>query len=75
VCAFDGLSWEDLLRHHRSTKHRTVGQGCDDGDGMIWDGKSKEYLDYLDKADVCTVCEGHFDSLSNLEHVGVLRAL
>jgi hypothetical protein len=42
---------------------------------MIWDGKSKEYLDYLDKADVCTVCEGHFDSLSNLEHVGVLRAL
>ena len=41
---------------------------------MIWDAKSKEYLDHLDEDHACTVCEGHFDSPSNLEHVGALRA-
>ena len=74
VCAFDGLSWNDLLSHHRSTKHRAVCQGCDDGDGVIWNPGSKEYLDHLTEDNVCTVCEGHFDSPSNLEHVGELKA-
>ncbi|KAJ4993144.1 hypothetical protein SVAN01_01496 [Stagonosporopsis vannaccii] len=68
VCDFDGPSWDILLEHHRSTKHRAVCQGCDDGDGMIWDPKSKEYLDHLHDDNACLVCEGHFDSLSNLEH-------
>lgn len=37
---------------------------------MIWDPKSREYLDHLDENNVCSVCEGHFDNPSNLEHVG-----
>jgi hypothetical protein len=74
VCAFDGLSWEDLLRHHRSTKHRAVCQGCDNSDGLIWDPESKDYLDHLDDDNVCSACEDHFDSPSNLEHVGWLSS-
>ncbi len=39
---------------------------------MIWDSRGKNYLDHLDEDNVCSVCEGHFDSLGNLEHVGGL---
>ncbi|KAG9240140.1 hypothetical protein BJ878DRAFT_430933, partial [Calycina marina] len=68
VCGFDGSTWEKSLAHHRTTKHRVVCQGCDDGEGMIWVSGSQEYLDHLKEQNVCKTCQMHFESASNLDN-------
>jgi hypothetical protein len=68
-CGFDGSTWEKLLEHCRKTQHRVVCQGCDDGDGMTWIPGSQEYLNHLREENVCTTCEEHFQSPSNLDNV------
>ena len=70
VCVFDGSTWEKLLAHYRKTQHRVVCQGCDDGDGMTWVPRSREYLDHLKEQNVCRTCDEHFQSPSNLDNVG-----
>jgi len=69
VCGFDGSTWEESLEHFRTTKHRVVCQGCDDGEGMIWVPRSQEYLDHLKEQNVCKTCQMHFESTSNLDNV------
>ena len=69
VCGFDGSTWEKSLEHYRTTKHRVVCQGCDDGEGMIWVPGSQEYFDHLKEQNVCKTCQTHFESTSNLENV------
>lgn len=69
ICGFDENTWGKLLIHHRETKHRDVCQGCDDGEGMTWVAGSQEYLDHLKEQNVCQICEMHFQSDSNLDHV------
>jgi hypothetical protein len=68
-CGFDGSTWEKLLEYHRKTQHRVVCQGCDDGEGMTWIPGSHEYLDHLKEQNVCTTCEEHFQSPSNLDNI------
>jgi hypothetical protein len=63
------LSWEALLEHYSSTSHRTLCEGCDDGDGLIWDSKSEEYQVHVLEENVCKDCHGHFESADNLENV------
>jgi hypothetical protein len=70
VCLFDGYSGDELLQHYRNTGHRTVCMGCSDGHGLLWIPGCQEYFDHLEAQNVCTICERHFESRSNLEHVG-----
>jgi len=37
---------------------------------MTWVSGSQEYIDHLKEQNVCKTCERHFESPSNLEHVG-----
>lgn len=69
VCGSDRSTWEELLEHHRTTKHRVVCQGCNDGNGMTWVPRSQEYRDHLKEQNVCKSCQRHFDSTSNLDNV------
>ena len=69
VCRFDGSSCDELVQHHRSTRHRIMCHGC--GDGGWWIPDSKAYKDHLRDDNVCTICERHFDSPSNLRHVSI----
>lgn len=70
VCQFDGSSRDQLVQHHRSTGHRIICNGCGDG-GRFWIPGSQAYKDHLRNKNVCTTCEGHFNSLSNLQHVSI----
>lgn len=69
VCRFDGSSCDELVQHHRSTRHRFICNGC--GDGGWWIPDSQAYKDHLRDDNVCTICERHFDSLNNLRHVRI----
>jgi hypothetical protein len=64
-----GSTWEKSLEHYRTTKHRVMCQGCDDGEGMIWVPGSQEYLDHLKEQNVCKTCQIYFESTSNLDNV------
>ncbi|EMD65832.1 hypothetical protein COCSADRAFT_86158, partial [Bipolaris sorokiniana ND90Pr] len=59
-------SYHELVQHHRSTLHRIICDGCDDGGWWIPD--SQAYKEHLTDDNVCTVYERHFDSLNNLRH-------
>ena len=48
ACAFDGRWWKELYEHYRFISHRAIFWGwCEDGNGLIWDPKSKEYQDHV----------------------------
>ncbi|OCK73621.1 hypothetical protein K432DRAFT_277697, partial [Lepidopterella palustris CBS 459.81] len=66
VCQFDGSSCDELVQHHRSTRHRIMCDGC--GDGGWWIPDSQAYKDHLRDDNVCTICECHFDSPNKLRH-------
>jgi DNA-directed RNA polymerase subunit M/transcription elongation factor TFIIS len=70
ACDFDGASWDDLLEHCRNEGCRTVCRDCDNGVGMHWVAQSNEYLEHVDKFNVCTECERHFTSPGRLHQVG-----
>ncbi|KAH7067511.1 hypothetical protein BKA63DRAFT_522275 [Paraphoma chrysanthemicola] len=65
-CDFDGTSWDELLDHCREEDCRTVCQGCNDGEGTHWDHDCEEYWEHVEEENVCTTCERHFSSASNL---------
>lgn len=69
VCRFDGVSWDDLIDHYRSTEHRILCDGCDNGEGLIWDPRSRAYQDHLIEENVCKDCDRHFESASSLQNV------
>jgi hypothetical protein len=57
------------MDHLREDGCRTVCQGCDDGDGNYWVTGSEEYWQHVQDHNVCTKCERHFNSSSNLTYV------
>ncbi|KAF2743598.1 hypothetical protein M011DRAFT_220004 [Sporormia fimetaria CBS 119925] len=70
-CDFDATSWEELLQHCRETGCRTACQGCNDGDGELWDwtvnNQRKRYWRHVRRHNVCTDCERHFETPNSLE--------
>ncbi|KAF2825689.1 hypothetical protein CC86DRAFT_370617 [Ophiobolus disseminans] len=65
-CDFDGISWDDLLEHCRDEGCQIVCEGCNDGGGSHWDNDGVNYQDHIETENVCTECDQHFGSLSNL---------
>ncbi|KAF2706046.1 hypothetical protein K504DRAFT_484348 [Pleomassaria siparia CBS 279.74] len=63
---FDGESWSELLDHYREEGCRTACQGCNDGQGASWVCDSEGYWQHVQVDNVCTMCERHFDTPSNL---------
>ncbi|KAF2024781.1 hypothetical protein EK21DRAFT_93777 [Setomelanomma holmii] len=66
VCDYDGTSWEDLLEHCREEGCRDVCGGCNNGQGTLWAEDCDEYWEHVEDYNVCTECERHFSSASNL---------
>ena len=67
-CNFDGEDYEELKQHYYKTEHRIVCDGCNDGDGANWSNRGA-YQRHLIDENVCTECDRHFDTPSNLHYV------
>lgn len=72
-CSFDGIEWDDLVEHARTTSHGVHCQGCFDGEGQIWWGWTQEYIDHLVIENVCEACETHYQNATDLENVSTDR--
>jgi len=73
-CDFDGTSWEDLLDHCRDEGCRIVCEGCNDGGGAHWNNDGIGYREHVESENVCTECDRHFSSSSNLYQVRESRS-
>jgi hypothetical protein len=59
---------QDLIQHCRETKCSFVCRGCRTI-GKIWHFNITGYWNHIQEQNVCTKCERHFDTQSNLIHV------
>lgn len=65
-CDFDGNSWAELLDHCRRTSCFKVCQGCDDGQGMLWNQEFDGYWQHVKDENVCIKCERHYSTPGHL---------
>jgi hypothetical protein len=71
-CRKQYSSWQDLVQHSRETKCSFVCTGCHPI-GKLWHFDKSGYWKHLQEKNVCTKCERHFNTQSNLIHVRAIN--